>query len=113
MLSGFRIPQLFVHSLFLLGHASGGVALFACGIVLASGKIIVNRNVLLFVFLKNIMQEVVQKFDTLVAGRIDDGLSGEIKNAVRSVENIQVRDLMKLLGSIRVASKTTSSSKAA
>jgi 2-methylcitrate dehydratase len=58
-------------------------------------------------------EEVVQKFDTLVAGRIDEGLSGEIKNAVRSVENIQVRDLMKLLGSIRVASKTTSSSKAA
>ena len=57
--------------------------------------------------------EVVQKFDTLVAGRIDEGLSGEIKNAVRSVENIEVRDLMKLLGSIRVASKTTSSSKAA
>ena len=56
VLSGFRIPQLFVHSLSLLGHASGGVALFACGIVLASGKIKVNRNVLLFVFLKNIMQ---------------------------------------------------------
>jgi hypothetical protein len=32
---------------------------------------------------------------------------------VRSVENIQVRDLMKLLGSIRVASKTTSPSKVA
>src|SRR5580658_5864897 len=58
-------------------------------------------------------EEAVQKFDTLVAGRIDEGLSGEIKSAVRSVENIQVRDLMKLLGSIRVASKTTSSSKVA
>jgi predicted permease len=42
VLSGFRIPQLLVHSLFLLGHASGGVAMFACGIVLASGKIRVN-----------------------------------------------------------------------
>jgi 2-methylcitrate dehydratase len=58
-------------------------------------------------------EEAVHKFDTLVAGRIDEGLSGEIKSAVRSVENIQVRDLMKLLGSIRVASKTTSSSKVA
>src|SRR5580693_1581458 len=58
-------------------------------------------------------EEAVQKFDTLVTDRIDEGLSGEIKNAVRSVESIQVRDLMKLLGSIRVASKTTSSSKAA
>jgi malonate transporter and related proteins len=56
VLSGLRIPQLFVHSLSLLGHASGGVALFACGIVLASGKIKVNRSVLLLVFLKNIVQ---------------------------------------------------------
>jgi hypothetical protein len=56
VLSGFRFPQLIVHSLSLLGHASGGVALFACGIVLASGKIKVNRSVLFFVFLKNIVQ---------------------------------------------------------
>jgi hypothetical protein len=56
VLSGLHIPQLIVHSLTLLGHASGGVALFACGIVLASGKIKVNRDILLFVFLKNIMQ---------------------------------------------------------
>jgi hypothetical protein len=56
VLSGFRIPQLVVHSLLLLGHASGGVALFACGIVLASGKIKVNRYVLIFVFLKNIVE---------------------------------------------------------
>jgi predicted permease len=56
VLSGLRIPQLIVHSLAPLGHASGGVALFACGIVLASGKIKVNRYVLFFVFLKNIIQ---------------------------------------------------------
>jgi predicted permease len=56
VLSGFRIPQLIVHSLSLLGHASGGVALFACGIVLASGKIKINRYVWFFVFLKNIVQ---------------------------------------------------------
>jgi predicted permease len=56
VLSGLRIPQLIVHSLYMLGHASGGVALFACGIVLASGTIKVNRYVLLFVFLKNIVQ---------------------------------------------------------
>jgi hypothetical protein len=56
VLSGFRIPQLIIHSISLLGHASGGVALFACGIVLASGKIKVNRYVLFFVFLKNIVQ---------------------------------------------------------
>jgi hypothetical protein len=56
VLSGFRIPQLIVHSLSLLGHASGGVALFACGIVLASSKIKVNRSVLFFIFLKNMAQ---------------------------------------------------------
>jgi hypothetical protein len=56
VLSGFHFPQLIVHSLALLGHASGGVALFACGIVLASGKIKINRSVLLLVFLKNVVQ---------------------------------------------------------
>jgi malonate transporter len=59
VLSSLRIPQLIVHSLALLGHASGGVALFACGIVLASGKIKVNRYVLSFVFLKNIIQQAL------------------------------------------------------
>ena len=56
VLSGARIPQLIVHSLSMLGHASGGVALFASGIVLASGTIKVNWYVLFFVFLKNIVQ---------------------------------------------------------
>src|SRR3984885_722064 len=56
VLSGFHFPQLIVRSLALLGHASGGVALFACGIVLASGKIKVNRYVLFFVCLKNIIE---------------------------------------------------------
>ena len=56
VLSGFHFPQLIVRSLGLLGHASGGVALFACGIVLASGKIKVNRSVLFLVFLKNILE---------------------------------------------------------
>jgi 2-methylcitrate dehydratase len=48
--------------------------------------------------------ESVQKFDRLVAGRVDKDLSREIKDAVHSLESIQVRDLMKLLGSIRVDS---------
>ena len=59
VLSGFRIPELIVHPLFLLGHASGGVALFACGIVLASSKIKFNGYILFFVFLKNITQPAV------------------------------------------------------
>src|ERR1700739_27000 len=56
VLRGLRIPQLIVHSLALFGHASVGVALFACGIVLASGKIKVNWYVWFFVCLKNIIE---------------------------------------------------------
>ena len=59
VLTGARIPQLIVHSLSMLGYASGGVALFASGIVLASGKIKVNVPVLFFVFLKNIVQPML------------------------------------------------------
>src|ERR1700741_1058210 len=58
-------------------------------------------------------EDAVQKFDTLVAGRVDEGLSGEIKDDSRSVENIQVRALMKLLGSVKTGQETASSSKAA
>ncbi|HEY2011678.1 MAG TPA: AEC family transporter [Rhizomicrobium sp.] len=56
VLSGLHISQLIIHSLSLLGSASGGVALFASGIVLASEKIKVNSRVLFLVFLKNIIQ---------------------------------------------------------
>src|SRR6202007_2210479 len=56
VLSGADIPQLIVHALSMLGHASGGVALFASGIVLASGTIKVTWYVSCFVFLKNIVQ---------------------------------------------------------
>ena len=55
-------------------------------------------------------EEEVEKFDRLVAGRADGALSREIKDAVRSVENIQVRDLMKLLGSVKAAASVASSS---
>jgi 2-methylcitrate dehydratase len=57
--------------------------------------------------------ESVRKFDTLVAGRIDEGLSREIKDAVHSLENIQVRDLMKLLGTVKAGRATPASSNAA
>jgi hypothetical protein len=39
-------------------------------------------------------RDAVEKFDQLVAGRIDDALSQEIKDAVRSLESVQVSDLM-------------------
>jgi hypothetical protein len=56
VLAGLRIPQLIVHSLSMLGQASGGVALFASGIVLAAAPIKVNGRVLSLVFLKIVVQ---------------------------------------------------------
>jgi 2-methylcitrate dehydratase len=50
-------------------------------------------------------EDEVEKFDSLVTGRVDEVLSGEIKDAVQSVENIQVRDLMKLLGSVKAGQR--------
>jgi 2-methylcitrate dehydratase len=46
-------------------------------------------------------EDSVEKFDRLAAGRIDEGSSREIKDAVRSLENIQVADLMALLGRLK------------
>jgi 2-methylcitrate dehydratase len=43
------------------------------------------------------------KFDRLVAGRADEKLCREIKDAVRSLENIQVRELMKLLSNVKAS----------
>ena len=46
-------------------------------------------------------EDSVAKFDKLVAGRAEEGLGREIKDAVRSLDNIQVRELMKLLGRVK------------
>ncbi len=46
--------------------------------------------------------EVVTKFDQLVAGRVDTDLANEIKAAVKSIEDIQVKDLMGLLARVHV-----------
>jgi 2-methylcitrate dehydratase len=43
-------------------------------------------------------EDSVEKFDRLVAGRADESVSREIKDAVRSLETIQVKNLMQLLG---------------
>src|ERR1700683_2343083 len=55
-------------------------------------------------------EESVEKFDRLVAGRADEALCGEIKDAVRSVENIQVRDLTRLLGAVKASQRGAASS---
>jgi 2-methylcitrate dehydratase len=45
-------------------------------------------------------EESVEKFDRLVAGRADESVSREIKDAVRSLESIQIKDLTQLLGRV-------------
>src|SRR5277367_5285317 len=52
-------------------------------------------------------EDSVEKFDRLVAGRADESVSREIKDAVRSVESIQVKDLMQLLGRVTSGKRTT------
>ena len=51
-------------------------------------------------------KDAVEKFDQLVADRIDSDLANEIKDAVHSIEHIEVKDLMALLARIDVDSQT-------
>lgn len=55
-LSGWHAPGFLLHALSLLGHAAGGVSLFAAGIVLAFGTVRVSWPVMLLVALKNVVQ---------------------------------------------------------
>jgi 2-methylcitrate dehydratase len=52
-------------------------------------------------------EDSVEKFDRLVAGRADESVSREIKDAVRSLESINVKDLMQLLGRVTSGKRTT------
>ena len=52
-------------------------------------------------------EDSVEKFDRLVAGRADESVSREIKDAVRSLESIRVKDLMQLLGRVTSGKRTT------
>jgi 2-methylcitrate dehydratase len=52
-------------------------------------------------------EDSVEKFDRLVAGRADESVIGEIKDAVRLLESIQVKDLMPLLGRVTSGKRTT------
>jgi 2-methylcitrate dehydratase len=42
-------------------------------------------------------QDAVEKFDRLAAGRVEESVSDEIKGAIRSLESIQIAELMELL----------------
>jgi 2-methylcitrate dehydratase len=46
-------------------------------------------------------EDSVEKFDRLVAGRADEGVCRQIKDAVRSLETIQVADLMEPLRRVK------------
>jgi malonate transporter and related proteins len=56
VLCDVKIPPILGHGLSLLSHASGGVAIFACGILLAAYKIRIDWTVSLLVLLKNVVQ---------------------------------------------------------
>jgi 2-methylcitrate dehydratase len=50
-------------------------------------------------------EDSVEKFDRLVAERVDGTLSQEIKEAVRTLEGIQVKDLIELLSRVQVSQR--------
>ena len=50
-------------------------------------------------------EDSVEKFDRLVVGRADDGVCQQIKDAVRSLETIQVADLMEPLGRVKAPTR--------
>ena len=56
VLLNIHMSPLVVHSLSLLGEPSGGVALFATGIILAGSPTKIGRSVLVWVALKNLIQ---------------------------------------------------------
>jgi predicted permease len=56
VLSDVKIPAILGRGLSLLSHASAGVAIFACGILLATYKIRIDWTVSLLVLLKNVVQ---------------------------------------------------------
>jgi 2-methylcitrate dehydratase len=47
-------------------------------------------------------QDAVEKFDRLVAGRIDEALCQQLKEVVCALEGLQVKDLMELLSRVQV-----------
>jgi malonate transporter and related proteins len=55
VLSDVAVPPLLLDALSLLGHATGGVSLFAVGVVLASNRVNTSWQVMLLVLLKNVV----------------------------------------------------------
>jgi 2-methylcitrate dehydratase len=57
--------------------------------------------------------EIVAKLDDLATDHADEGLCKEIAGAVRSLESIRVKDLMKLLARVDGAGSSASARRAA
>jgi 2-methylcitrate dehydratase len=58
-------------------------------------------------------EDSAEKFDRLVAGRADERLCNDIKDAVRSIESIQVRELLNLLGRANAGNRDTKKAQSA
>jgi malonate transporter and related proteins len=56
VLIGVPAPRLLLDAAPLLGHATGGVSLFAAGVILASNRVNISWQVILLVLLKNVVQ---------------------------------------------------------
>jgi 2-methylcitrate dehydratase len=50
-------------------------------------------------------EDTVEKFDRLVAGRADEAVCRQIKDAVRSLDTIPVADLMEPLRRVKAPSR--------
>jgi malonate transporter len=68
VLCNVRIPSIVHHGLSLLGQATGGVALFASGIMLAGYKIEIDLTALSLVLLKNVVQPALVLVGLLLLG---------------------------------------------
>ena len=102
-LIGWRVPALALQALSLLGHATGGVSLFAAGIVLASVKISLSKSVVLLVLLKNVAQPAL-----VLAGLWGIGIGNPLRSEAVLTTAIPVMPIVVMLAlQYRVAQTLT------
>jgi malonate transporter len=58
-LAGIPLATVVVHSLQLIGQTAGGVALFLTGVILSAQKLVLSRNVISGVLLKNVVHPLI------------------------------------------------------
>lgn len=54
-----QVPQVVAHSFDLIGKSTSGVSLFTLGLIMASYKIVLSREVYFNIFMKNILQPIL------------------------------------------------------